>query len=175
MKYLNKKIIVGIIGGAFIIGLLIYLLLVKEKRISSSKNVMNPKNTISTVDWEINQPVPYKALKIVLYQDENYNLSVKSVGLTNSNPDEFKLNLLSNFYTVELVDRNDVMLFSGKFISKKIIMPGPPLAGQDPGYAVTQPLGEIVLYLPYYQNAQKILIRDEKGIILLTIDLTQYL
>lgn len=116
-----------------------------------------------------------KSVKVTIKQTPTGRLVFESAAFSNSPPLDYKLNLPKNYYLVKIFNREGKELFSGKIPSQKILMPPPPLPGQNPGEPIIQPLTEIVLFLPYYKNAEKIMIFNEKGTLLLEINLAEVL
>src|SRR3990167_4243126 len=65
-------------------------------------------------------------------------------------------------------------LFSGKFARDLVLMPYPKMINGQYLPPEILPLGEITLLLPYYREAEKIMIQDEQGNNKLTVALSDY-
>ena len=65
-------------------------------------------------------------------------------------------------------------LFSGKFARDLVLMPYPKMINGQYLPPEILPLGEITLLLPYYREAELIIIKDEQGSDKLTINISDF-
>lgn len=105
------------------------------------------------------------ALKLVINQYQHL-LTLKDIGFEEVYPSDYKLELVSDFYTVKIIHPNRDILFSGK-VANKIILYGE-------GEPIEKIPQQLVLYLPDFQEAERIVFYDEAGNLKLTIYLKDY-
>lgn len=118
--------------------------------------------------------VEHKTLKIQLSQDSQDNLSVEYVNLEDGYPLDYRLNLYSNYYIADVQDDQENIIYSGKFPNKRIVMFS-AIEGMRPPAPIVERLDRTFLYLPYFNEAEKVLIKDEDNNLKLEINLADYI
>lgn len=100
-------------------------------------------------------------------------LRVKDLTLFSIYPSSLDSDLRNNYYTVKMFGKNDELLFSGKVASGVFHVPG-TAEDEEPSVPKFEQFSEILLYLPYFSDAEKIIFYDENGKVLLIIPLKNY-
>lgn len=113
--------------------------------------------------------IPQKAINIVLDHTNPTAPTVISVAIKDTNPEEYKLSLLDHFFMIREVDANGSILFAGEV--KRYKLAGATNESLD---FTEVPENPVIMDIPYHQEAQKVLIFDEVGNLLLEIDLGLY-
>lgn len=125
---------------------------------------------------KFNQPTPstVQSLKVVVVQSPKQQLSLKEVRLEPILPSDYQLELLTDYYQIQQVDRNESVLWKGKIARKRFILPPLPQSDEAliPPFEI--PLEEITLYLPYLSKAKEVLFLDEAGVLQLTVRLSDH-
>lgn len=123
----------------------------------------------------INNPVSHAAVKVVLGQTTDYRLLLKTLAVENAYSSNYQLEIPHGHYNLKILGEADVVLFSGK-VSKDLVRYPPDEIGVEseqtaPPVLLAEPLNEIVLFLPYYPRAKKIVFFDENNLQKLQIEL----
>lgn len=124
--------------------------------------------------------VVHTSLKMVFDQSVDFDLSLKDISIEDLYPVDYKLNIRSNFYTVKVINKVKV-LYTGK-VNKKILTTwdifesdSDRLIFQEGKNNLIEEIpNEIILYLPYYKDAESVQIYDEYGSLKLTVNLKDY-
>lgn len=124
-----------------------------------------------------NVPVSRAAIKVVLGQTQEYKLTLKTLAVENAYFSNYQLEIPHGYYNLKIVGHGDVVFFSGKVSKNLVRYPPDELEVENgqatPPYLSVEPLSEIVLFLPYYPRAKKIVFFDENNVEKLQIDLTK--
>ena len=67
------------------------------------------------------QPLLHKALKVIINQSREGELSVKNISVDDIYPSDYKLNFTSDFYTINILDEKEKVLFTGKEKNRLVI------------------------------------------------------
>ena len=119
-------------------------------------------------------PLPQQTLKIILNQESPTKVNTQQVLSESGNPVLYQTNPVVNFYNLQITGTNNEVLFEGKIsydtttIEDVISVTPAPRNFQLPSYS------SLTLYLPYYSEAQRVKIYDEKNNLLLDINLLTY-
>ncbi len=122
-------------------------------------------------------PLSHLVLKLVAHQTQSGELSLEQISLENLYPSDYKISFKENYYTIKILSKDNEELFSGQVLKKQII---PPAETGDffetthnfVGEGLTEKsIEEILVYLPYYKQAQKVIFLDEDGKEKLTVQL----
>ncbi len=111
-------------------------------------------------------PLNKLTLKIVLNQTSDFHLSLSAIDTEQTYSSDYQLNIPENFYLIKIFDSGNNILFSGKVSNVDIIYPaeqfGPNISSSNGGgNFLTNPSSQIVLYLPFYLVAKKIVFYDQ--------------
>lgn len=133
--------------------------------------------TVYFLSQSRNMPVSHAAVRLILGQTQDYRLSLKTLAVENVYSSDYQLEIPSGHYNAKIMGSDDVVFFSGK-ISKNLVRYPPD--GIDVGGGqveqaniMVEPLSEIILLLPFYPRAKKIVLYDEKNVEKLQVDLTK--
>lgn len=122
----------------------------------------------------LNSPLLHQTVQITLDQDQNKELQLAEIHVRDTYPDDYKLDLSQDYYTVNLYHRDGSLLLSGKELYQDTLVSSPETDG-DFSTPSAKLRKKIVLYLPYYKNAQKVVISDEFNNAKLEFNLDDYL
>jgi hypothetical protein len=136
------------IGLALIFALLVALLFVAPK-----------KNDI---------PVLPVALELHLSK-KNESLILIDSKITEGYPPDYQTDIENNYYKIQIL-KNDEVLFTGKTITDSITI----RESESPeNNMVSEPLTDFTLDLPYYKNADQVIITNDKGKKMISINLSE--
>lgn len=117
--------------------------------------------------------IPNTTLKIILNQSVATQIKAQSVGVEHSNPEQYMVELLSDFYQLTIVDTSGSPIFEGKIKKiETVLVEHDPSVPQLPDKTVHPDL--ITIYLPHFNEAKRVKISDETGKLLLEINLDLY-
>ena len=115
------------------------------------------------------------SVKVVINQSSDYVLSLKSFEKVKSKYSDYKLEIPFGYYNIHIYDGKQEVLFTGKVAKDKVSFPPYEILPEEKESTgeriITEPLKEIILFLPSYRNAKKIVFTDEKNQVKLVIDL----
>lgn len=117
-------------------------------------------------------PVMPLALRINLTQMPDKTLQLRTLDLIEGYASDYQTDMRSNFYQMELREGTK-SLFKGKTIKSRITIRENLLASETQAQIEEKELGEFTLYIPYYQEAEKLIFSDENGQEVLNIDLKE--
>lgn len=151
--------------------------------------------------WQFPQnniPSGPASLVISINQKSPEILDLDSIKVTNNYPQDYQLDLKSNYYVIQLKKGSEI-LFTGKTVKSYEVVNeeffGPTIApkitesqvnnagvfrienlseGLSKDETTFLPLKNFQLNLPYYSQATTLSILDEKGVQLLSIELSKY-
>ncbi|OGK13472.1 hypothetical protein A3I50_01315 [Candidatus Roizmanbacteria bacterium RIFCSPLOWO2_02_FULL_37_9] len=113
-------------------------------------------------------PIEGMALSIVLRQSPEYKLSLKSIDIKQALTSDYQLNVPFGYYNLKILTEKEKLLLAGKVAKDKVNFPpytiGDLVEEELPVNIIVEPLNEIVLYLPFFPKAKKVVITDENGI-----------
>ena len=122
-----------------------------------------------------NRPAKQIAVKIIVSQTSDYILSLKSIEKIKGKYSDYKLEVPFGHYNIHIYDGKQKVLFTGKVARDKVSFPPYEILPEEKESTgeriITEPLKEIILFLPSYRNAKKIVFTDEKNQVKLVIDL----
>ena len=123
--------------------------------------------------------LPGVVLQVTLTQTRDYKLALKDILVTNGFPSDYKLNIRDKYYKFNVISEHNDVLFTGTTPHTNIIFPrddshsGFVISGAssdsatdstaESSYIEFVPMEEIILNLPYYKKAKRLVLFDEKG------------
>src|SRR3989338_6689059 len=124
-----------------------------------------------------NIPVSHAAVRLILGQTPDYRLSLRTLAVENAYSSEYQLAIPTGHYNVKIMGETGAVFFSGKISKNLVRYPADEIdvkgeRAPRPDLLV-EPLGEIVLLLPYYPRAKKIVFFDENNVEKMQVDLTK--
>lgn len=128
---------------------------------------------ISVLFITTENPLTHQTIKIILKQEQDDRLSIKEIKVEDKYPEQYKLNPPTNYYVFEIDDKNGQKLFSGKVVNKEILYYF-PLSEDNLSPPRVTTIDEITVYLPFYTNAERIRILDEKEQVKLELALKEF-
>jgi len=124
-----------------------------------------------------NTPVSHAAVRVKLNQSEGYELSLEALSVENSYYSDYKLAQPFGYYTIKIFDSNKKEIFSGRAEKNKVFFPpyevASPRRYEEGASPDAEPLDEIILLLPFFPKAKKLVLSDDKNQEKLTLDLTK--
>lgn len=100
-------------------------------------------------------------------------LGIKRISASENNPDQYKLSYYTNYYTIQLVDSKNNILFSADVPKKSRIIYESFSADKASAPVVEE--NEPVLYFPYFTDASIIKFLDERSVVIAQFDLRDFL
>jgi hypothetical protein len=124
-------------------------------------------------------PSIHQALKISVLQDENYQLRLNDVSIADTYPSNLKLDLDSNYYSINLYGEKDDLLFEGKVANStrmytESFVNSSLKSIEEGSVSAKIILPEITVFLPLYKKAVKVNFLNEQKVVKLSVDLTKY-
>jgi len=116
-------------------------------------------------------PKEHQAVKVFIKQLSENNLSLEEIKISKTYPAKpFKNEQLRDYYQAKIVDKKGHSLYLTQIPKEYLISRFTYPQYQTVGL-ITKPNNDIDLYLPVYQSADKLIIEDEVGNTLMTINL----
>lgn len=118
---------------------------------------------------------PNKTLKIDIDHADRQNLTVAGIHTEDLPPEDYKVSFMDNYYNLQILDSSDSIVFSGQTKSRIFQPPPDSLLETPPDRGIVEIHDPVMtLNLPYFSEAKKVRILDEKNILLLEINLALY-
>ncbi len=115
------------------------------------------------------QPV---SMNLSLFQNKDGIVRMKSIALREHYPSDYQSKYNSNYYTITL-KQGKRTVFTGQIVRSYMII-SENMNEMPEGESSEIPLGDFELNLPYYKDATTLILVDDTGQEVLTVDLTQY-
>ncbi len=119
-------------------------------------------------------PLPQQTLKIVLNQENPTKLTTQNLFIETGNPILYQTNPVANFYELKITGADNAVLFEGKISYDTTTIEDVITVTPAPRNIGLPSFSSLTLYLPYYAEAERVKMYDEKGTLLLDINLLTY-
>lgn len=122
--------------------------------------------------------VENKSLKVNIVIDSIGKPTIGTIEIDNSYPFDYKLNLLHDFYSINLLDEIGNEIFSGKVLNKDFVFPSLIQGDEFPSQpleALIKPVSQLDLLLPYDDKARILQIFDEDSNLLLSTNIPEFI
>jgi len=124
-----------------------------------------------------NKPVSHAAMRVMLGQTTDYRLSLKALSSEQAYSSDYKLAIPYGHYNIKILDAKENELFSGRVGKNKVAFPPDEIGSEESEISSTgvtlEPLKEMILFLPYFTAAKKIVFYDEKNLEKFQIDVSK--
>lgn len=104
------------------------------------------------------------AMKAVLAQTPEMNLSLKELHIQSIKSSNYLLNLDRNYYEFKMLDAKDTVIYTGKILNKYVIPPPDFVPADKVGEMSVEIRSSFTLYLPYFKDTKKIIFYDDQGV-----------
>lgn len=119
-------------------------------------------------------PIPHKAIRFEFTRNSEGKLTAKIILLQAIYLSKLSQNMRANFYKINLISLDEKILFSGQ-VPIRVIRMVDTFGKINPYPPVEESRKDFLVFLPYYRDAKKIMVYDERNILQLTVDLSSYI
>lgn len=114
-------------------------------------------------------PILPISMKLDLQKQNNNSFALKNIAVVTGYAPDYQNDFQSNFYKIE-IKKDKKILFTGKMFKQHIVIHEWLYENPRADIEETE-LKDIELYLPYYKDATELIITEDSGTEVLTVDL----